>query len=248
MAQSYLYLGSSDIKIYPSAQRSDIYDRNAKLTTEQNLISLINRLTGQDSFVISGLDITSDGRTLKAGSCNIHGYLFNILNDIDISSQQLNASPNSYLYLVIRLKVNEVTYKNLTNSEVKTKYEELSAIDLNYIENGQLSNNLNFDGADGNKFTGLMLYVGDENYKPNDNTYILPLAKYTNNRWQTIISNDSSNKQNRWNTQKFNAKDILVEAEKVNTDNYSTGIYYEEKQDLLTWLQYNFVIDDGEIK
>ena len=43
---------SDKIRVFPSSKRDDAYDRNARLNTEHNLISLVNRLTGSKSFVI----------------------------------------------------------------------------------------------------------------------------------------------------------------------------------------------------
>ena len=94
------YISSSDIKMYPTARRDDDFDRNARLNTEQNLVSIINRLTNIDSFVIQGLSI--ENGSLTAGSCNIHGYVFNILNDLSITVS--GNSSNNMLALQIRIK------------------------------------------------------------------------------------------------------------------------------------------------
>ena len=46
---------SNELKIFPTSKRNDRIDRNARLTSEQNLVSMLNRLTDQKSFVIDGL-------------------------------------------------------------------------------------------------------------------------------------------------------------------------------------------------
>ena len=114
-----IYINSYNIKVYPSAKREDGCDRNAKLTTEQNLVNIINRLTSLDAFIINGLDITDNtknnsGITISSGSCNIHGYYFNITENINIEKNALDE--NQYVYFGIRLKT--------SNS-----FEELIAID-----------------------------------------------------------------------------------------------------------------------
>ena len=94
---------SDKIRVFPSSKRDDAYDRNARLNTEHNLISLVNRLTGSKSFVIWGLDILSQDEetiTFNEGSCNIYGYYFEF-------NSQNEIKPNDdaeFIYLQITLK------------------------------------------------------------------------------------------------------------------------------------------------
>lgn len=87
---------SEDIKVFPSVTRNDEKDRNARLNSEANIISLTNRLTGSQSYIINGLDLSEDGSEISAGRCCIYGYYF------DINSPITNLSPSDnvcYLHM-----------------------------------------------------------------------------------------------------------------------------------------------------
>ena len=76
---------SGNIKVFPSVRRSDESDLDARLPSEYNLTNIVNRLTNTDSFIVEGLTIVKnlDGAIqLTSGSCNIHGYYFEIKNSI----------------------------------------------------------------------------------------------------------------------------------------------------------------------
>ena len=49
---------SSDIKIYPAANRNVSYDPYADLLLEQNITNQIKNITDYPSYIIEGLDIT----------------------------------------------------------------------------------------------------------------------------------------------------------------------------------------------
>ena len=78
------YYHSNNIKVFPSNRRSDIFDRQARLTTEQNLINIVNRLTGNKSFVIEGLEVQDN--KINIGKCNINGYYFELNSQININN------------------------------------------------------------------------------------------------------------------------------------------------------------------
>ena len=71
------FINSLDVKVFPSTLRST-YDPSARLTTEYNLCSLINRLVNQESFIISS-NIND-----KVFYFNIHGYIVSV-NSSDVS-------------------------------------------------------------------------------------------------------------------------------------------------------------------
>lgn len=110
-----MYKNSEDIKVYPTSKRKDIFSRHDRLNTEKNLINIVNRLTGQKSFIISGLNVTSN-TTILPGECNIGGYYINLLTNTLIS--EIEGSGDT-IYLEI--------YKNTENGFV-----ELSGIDDEY--------------------------------------------------------------------------------------------------------------------
>ena len=67
------YLSSDAVYMFPSANRGGDY-LTSKLNTEYNLVSIINRLTSQGSFVISD-DAIQTGEL----EFNIGGYYFRIM-------------------------------------------------------------------------------------------------------------------------------------------------------------------------
>lgn len=246
------FFKSTDIKVYPSSKRVDYHDRNARLNSEQNLVSVVNRLTNRNSFVIDGLTIDPTGTTLKSGSCNIHGYLFNLQFDNDISDIKGDFSNNSYLYLKIK------TQENTINSpSMQTKYVELVSLDTQLIkdESGidSIAGVLDGSTSANSTFTGIQLVTGPDysntNYCINDaddniKEWYLPIAKW-DTTWKNLISDDSIEDSNtsRWNTLKVDADTIRIAAK----ENTVSNKYYAKQQNLSTWLQYNFIIDDGEI-
>lgn len=76
---------SDNIKVFPSTNRKNNTD--SIYLTEENIISLVNRFTGGNSFVIDGMQLSEDGSALSAGSCCINGYYFKILNDVAITDK-----------------------------------------------------------------------------------------------------------------------------------------------------------------
>lgn len=250
MAQNFL---SNQIKVYPSSKRSDFYDRNARLNSEQNLISTVNRLTGRTAFVIDGLTI--ENQRLQRGSCNIHGYLFTFdfpTEGIEIT--EIGDSTNNYLFLHISTK-KTVLYTSSTNVINMVEYNELDIVDANNISGSGSDNNI-LDGVDGSStssFKGIELIAGDstliENTAAGDTIansttfdWYLAVGQWNGNSWETIESNDSVG-GSRWNILKYNANDIYIEA----PSNNKASSYYNQPQDLVTWLENNFIIDDGRI-
>lgn len=74
---------SNAIKVFPTTKRSDEVDRNARLMSEQNLISIVNRLTGLKSFIINippEITINASSITIPTNSeFNIGGYYFKFI-------------------------------------------------------------------------------------------------------------------------------------------------------------------------
>ena len=236
-------IDSLKIKVFPSAKRNDAYDRNARLNSEQNLISTVNRLTSKKSFIISGLKVTQSSKTssinITAGSCNLYGYLFN-LNDLTID----NITPNKEEYLAFRIQL------KTTELTTNLQFTQLIALDTD--------GTTDLDGT--SKFLGMeVTTIGKTDYHTNDGVIIntdtnvttcyLPIAECKNTTWETIYANDGITPdkyvdefRHRWNALKIKASDIQVEGLKDNTANY-----YNSTQDLATFLRENYILDDGEI-
>ena len=100
---------SSKIKVFPTTKRSDEADRNARLMSEQNLISIVNRLTGLKSFIIHMPSISSGNNsiTIPTGSeFNIGGYYFKFIDNQTIAIDSNTKE--------IGLQISTVTTDNFT--------------------------------------------------------------------------------------------------------------------------------------
>ena len=100
---------SNKIKVFPTTKRSDEADRNARLMSEQNLISIVNRLTGLKSFIIHMPSISSvtNSITIPTNSeFNIGGYYFKFIDNKTITIDSDTKE--------IGLKINTVTTDNFT--------------------------------------------------------------------------------------------------------------------------------------
>lgn len=270
---STCYFNSNSIKMYPSSKRSDAYDRNSRLTTEQNIISLVNRLTSRNAFIIDGMSIdliTQEDFNaheeinaqnykykLTAGSCNIHGYLFNLTNDYYIENGLL-ATNNNRLALAIVTKVTQVqandgshmNYEELVTSDLSAFKVNINENNTYYLNNPSSiqSNQLLDDDSNNPKFTGLSLVSVAQSVidsKPSINgdgneftkIYYLPLAVITEEN--NALKLDPLT----WNRLKIDANDIYIKA----TNNPQASDEYAKEQGLFNWLDLNYVIDDGEI-
>lgn len=226
---------SSDIKIYPAANRDDFLGR---LNLEYNITSLINRLTDEQSFIIDGLGVIygSNEITIKPGECNIGGYFIKLLNDY---TQAYDVqSGNSY---VVELRLQYSKDKELGN----IKISELVGDDKPVISNGETINYYNGLSVEISELTD------DSDLKPHpsggvsDNPYyVLPIALLN-------PSSDSADGQsNKAATQlnykiRYNLDFIEVTPQKINSslstnDSKSTTLFED-------WLNKDFIIDDGEI-
>lgn len=168
-----MYIDSGDIKVYPTTLRQDNIDIGARANLEQNIASLVNRLTGQKSFIIDGIiDGPSDNpfilegnlNKLNIGRLNINGYLFSIQAAYDLSS--LN---NKNGVLAFKIKTEDVTVQ--VAEGVDSKITRLTGTD----ESG--------------KYKGLELNVYSSIEEKNGEIYLPIAAKITiNNKniWQPM--------------------------------------------------------------
>lgn len=209
------FLSSDSVRVYPASNRGDVYDRYSKLNVEHNLINIINRLTGVDSFIVDGLDVAEG--TITAGTCNIHGFLFSIdahtLPDVEA---------NKYLCLKIRVD----------------KSASLQLEQLSNVADGQSAASDNGSGS----FTGICwcTYTQAEINNIVAPTYVLPIAKAIQGAWQSIMLDDGEGTSRAFN-QLFTLNQILVESSQAG------NTYSDKMQTLKTFLERNYILDDGEI-
>ena len=154
---------SNKIKVFPTTKRSDEADRNARLMSEQNLISIVNRLTGLKSFIIHMPSISSGTNSITIptdSEFNIGGYYFKF-----IDNQTIAIDGNTK---EIGLQINTVTTGNFT---------ELQGNDSN--------------GKDGN-YSGLTITTSNTIGDVDVSETYLPIIRKTNGNWD-IISDSKLN-------------------------------------------------------
>lgn len=214
------YLQSSNIDVFPTSKRDDKYDRNARLTSEQNLVSMVNRLTKTDSFVISGLNISSTTGYLRSGSCNIGGYYFKIKSDIRLSDIG-TARVGDTLYFKLGIK------KTVVSSPENITFEEIAG----------------GDSTDASpKYQGLSLILSStqpETVSKDDNTITykyLAIGKYTSSGWENADNGIS-----------FDSTQTAVTI-KPNIVNNITTETKMSLQSFISDNINNLIIDDGELR
>ena len=221
------FLNSTSVKMFPTSKRSSVLDINAKMPTEHNLISIVNRITGKHAFVIDGLTISSAGTygTLQAGSCNIHGYIFHIIQDtlIDIEGDEVNN------ILAFQIKV-----KNLDGNESIVAFDTTNILDgdnkfkgLSLVKVAATTPAIDIDG----NITTYTLFLGEWYYD----------EELEVNLWHTLYSKDGVG-GNRPNTLTQWANNIAIHGNPTDINEFN-----QEEQDLETFLRDNMGIDDGEV-
>lgn len=129
-----MYIKSDKVEIFPTPRRNGNIDNNSRFNTEQNITELTNRLVGNQSYIVSGLDvekIVDNGITkykITAGECIINGYYFN-LSEIKLPT---SFNTESKIYFKI-------------NKRIVDSFEELININGN---TDTLDNNNYFNGLE----------------------------------------------------------------------------------------------------
>ena len=180
------YFQSSQIKVFPTTKRNDIYDRSARLPTEYNLTNIINRLTSRDSFIIDGLSILSN--QLQTGSFNIHGYYFELKSPYNLST--FNPSENQLLCLNLTLKESNVS--GSTFIEIISGDQNQSSQSSNSDYEGLTIEVITKEDNQEDPYTTLN---SESNF-----VYHLPIARYISGAWQVIENNRL----------KYNSSDLAV--------------------------------------
>lgn len=226
-----IYLKSSNVKVYPTAFRNDAFDRQSRINSEYNITSLVNRLTGRDSFIISGLDKIVNNE-IESGELNILGYYFNITSKISINDITTSPENNDIIRFKIHIKPTtitsgtDITFNELAGSDtyqgtdkselIKSEYEGLAIDLINSSEYNATQPSINND---------------------TDGTYsYLPIFKYDGTSWNFIETSKLT----------YNSSQICVVNQNLS-DNGLSNTPDTFNKSLENWLEENFIIDDGEI-
>lgn len=144
------YIASNKIAVFPCGRRSDQNDPAARLTTEFNLVSIINRLVDNDSFVVPFKRNDGDVNSTTSPSTelifNIAGYLFKTTVGAVAEASGIGASDDTICaYIAV------VNWPAGDSQMVKQYYQDLGAADNNATLPDTLDTNDGFIGVFFNK-------------------------------------------------------------------------------------------------
>ena len=116
-----MYLSSDNVKVFPSARRSNQNDQFSRLMSESTIVSIVNKLIDTDGFVITDT-YTANGQL----EFNIHGYYFNIVKSTEIMTTYQGADDGTILYASIILSIySPLNFKELKNCDDGDEYQGL---------------------------------------------------------------------------------------------------------------------------
>ena len=214
---------SNGIIMYPVSNRNAQEYRDSRVSTEHNIISMLNKALNR-SYIVSGLTVNSG--KLSSGSAVIGGYIV----DITASDTAVSAGSNEYLCLHIKVDTNKGR-------------GELIAIDDNTL----LDTNGYFFGLEITTLTESALKQLDKALSRTDEEnivhYYLPIAKYAGGKWDNLYCNENAEVGERVYGLKYAINDILIECKNRTDANYGTG----HPMPLGEFLENYAVIDDGYV-
>ena len=133
-----MYLASNNVKVYPSAYRSAVYDSEARLQTEYNLTHAVGQHGGQNSFVVD-FGSASDGTAQEAWAnplkCVVGGYYFELSRSATsaFSFADLDKEIDSiYLGISLRGATIAVSSVNLYSSENNEGNDHVTATTIQH--------------------------------------------------------------------------------------------------------------------
>ena len=134
------FLKSKKVKVFPCGGRAKQYDPLARLTTEYNLVSLINRLVDKNSFIVTSHNNGEDiSNKTDDYIINIDGYLFTIEGGAKPITESCSAQSGTYIIAYINVQ----SYFGVDDN---TYYQQLGPIEEIPITPGVNPNNIYNDG------------------------------------------------------------------------------------------------------
>lgn len=133
------FLKSEKVKVFPCGGRAKQYDPLARLPTEYNLVSLINRLVDKNSFIVTshnnGEDISDK---IDNYIINIDGYLFTIEGGAKAIIESCSGQSGTYIIAYINVQSYFDADSNI--------YQQLGPIEEISTTSGVNPNNVYNDG------------------------------------------------------------------------------------------------------
>ena len=250
------FINSSNIKVFPCGGRNKIFDPLARLTTEYNLVSLINRLVDMDSFIVTTHAKDTDIKKIPDSEfyqINVGGYLFTITSINNIPQFLKNEDPGDSIYLNATIRVDSYAdsdYQQLGSlqpiSEVDpdSKYEYIGSSPLedtfhfSPIKDSNTDNIICYKYSNGNK----TFYISQDNgtwyYCDNKGNF---LVKYTEGILDTHATKNSEfvGLEFSYSTQKMqNSTELTLFEHKAIYSESSTGDYcYDSSTNTYKYLE-----------
>lgn len=216
---------SSELRIYPAANRNASYDYFANLNVEQNITMLSNNLTDYHSYVVNGLDLqvedikenseTKKYLTLTSGKCVINGYNIEIKAVKNIKIQELDTS-SDYTYKV---------------------YLKLNCVESAVSQGNTMTQLVGYDDENTELYTGIDIIVADAHTDLPDNILYLGIVTHTGSLWYIQLLSKEK---------KFSANNTYIELP-FDSGLVGNSNNTDFKGTFINWLENNFIIDDDDI-
>lgn len=96
-----MQLNSVNVRLYPSAFRGNNFNPEAKLNTEENITSLVSRLSSRDGFVLSNTWVSSTEDIANSNTFifSLHGYIFEISNLANTLKDSFSTKTSIYAHI-----------------------------------------------------------------------------------------------------------------------------------------------------
>ena len=158
-------INSGNIKVFPCGGRDSKFDPLAKLPTEYNLVSIINRLVDQCSFVVSDVN---PNNTTGNFLFNIGGYLFE-LNSNGLKELVSAGTINEYVVATIKTSGTSSGSSSAVYVQLTVNTEDTVSVATS-SGTGQYAGQL--DAGNG-KFTGILFTLANKEETADEQTLTL---------------------------------------------------------------------------
>ena len=175
------FISSDNILVFPCGRRHSDYDITARLTTEYNLVSIINKLVDRESFIVTDVDFTS-GITAENETTlfcfNIGGYLFTTTPKDIFDAVKDSSATNIYAY------INKNTLTLNDDGNINQELVELAAFTSNGNNIDTSATLLDSGAANAEQFVGVNFIGADT--KPEGMYISLHLFTKKNSCWYFV--------------------------------------------------------------
>lgn len=217
-------INSDAIWVYPAETRDGAYAGGyaylGKTNFESNITNQLTNIVDYTNYSISqGTRLRIQSNQLIINPCRyiLNGYFIDIKNAISIPLTEFILESSYWVYLRLNTKNTTITLDGISITETE------------------------LDGTDDpniNKYTGVEIFIssGFPLDTETEHNFVLGVIKYSQSTgWSLITNNNIQNKTNAEHTTITVGSELAEISNYVGTKNFKS------------WLNNNFIIDDGEI-